>query len=272
MTFDSAQPGTPAAVWRADGRLAALPGLALPSRPIVVLAAHPDDETLGAGGLLAAASRAGLDVTVVVVTDGAAGGAGTVPPGELRRRRAAEVRAALRTLGVAREIELLDFADGEIREDRTAVAAAVDRVLASVEAREGRRPLLVSTWIGDGHRDHRVLGEIAGELAADRGLELWQYPIWMWHWGDPSHPDVPWDALTTFGLDDGEMLSKAQALRAFVSQTTPHDGAPAMLRAEFLEHFASSSETFVASSSSAPGATSRRSRRTVHGMNSMDKG
>ena len=38
--------------------------------PTVVVAPHPDDETLAAGGLIAALTSRGIPVTVVAVTDG----------------------------------------------------------------------------------------------------------------------------------------------------------------------------------------------------------
>ncbi len=38
--------------------------------PILLLAPHPDDETLGAGVLVASLRRGGVEVKVVAVTDG----------------------------------------------------------------------------------------------------------------------------------------------------------------------------------------------------------
>jgi LmbE family N-acetylglucosaminyl deacetylase len=38
--------------------------------PFVVLSPHPDDETLGTGGLIADARATGQEVDVIVVTDG----------------------------------------------------------------------------------------------------------------------------------------------------------------------------------------------------------
>ena len=61
--------GTPAAAWRRGRR--DLPALALPDRSrVVVVGAHPDDETLGAGGLLARRRPAGMRVEVVTATAG----------------------------------------------------------------------------------------------------------------------------------------------------------------------------------------------------------
>ncbi len=47
-----------------------LPVWAPPPTPVVVLAPHPDDETLGAGGFIAAQWLHGRDVIVVAATDG----------------------------------------------------------------------------------------------------------------------------------------------------------------------------------------------------------
>lgn len=71
-TFNPHEGGTPATAW--DGLLAGLPQLPMPGggARLVVLAAHPDDETLGCGGLLADAARAGADITVLLATDGEA--------------------------------------------------------------------------------------------------------------------------------------------------------------------------------------------------------
>ena len=47
-----------------------LPALAQRYAQVLVLSAHPDDETLGVGGLLADLADAGAAVSVLVATDG----------------------------------------------------------------------------------------------------------------------------------------------------------------------------------------------------------
>ena len=72
--------------------------------------AHPDDESLLAGGTLAACAAAGEPVEVICMTQGELG------PGDGNRlgaRRAAELRAACAELGVTR-VSCLEHRDGEL--------------------------------------------------------------------------------------------------------------------------------------------------------------
>lgn len=222
MTFDAREPGTPAGTWLADPRLAALPDLGLPGRGVLVLAAHPDDETLGAGGLLAELDLRGRAATVLVATDG---GAGAAPAAA----RAAELRDALGELAPAAELHTLGVADGGLREARAAVAASLADLVR--ERADGEDPvrLIVAPWRGDGHRDHRVLGEIAADLARSHGLPLWEYPIWLWHWADPTTAEVPWPSMRRVTVSGEAAARRARALDAYPSQVAgpaavvPHD-------------------------------------------------
>ncbi len=241
VTFDSDDPGTSATEWRQDPRWLALPALTIAgARHLVVLAAHPDDETLGAGGLIARSVAEGVEVTVVIVTDGA--GDPSAPVGvrpSVAAVRAAEAEAAMAELGVA-DVRPLGFRDGAVREERDEIAAAVDEMLTGAGARPDT--LVVAPWPGDGHRDHRVLGEIVADAAPRAGLPLWQYPIWMWHWATPSDPSVPWGSFAAVPLSSAERAAKGRALDRYVSQT---EGERPMLHARFLRHFAHDAEVFV---------------------------
>ena len=65
-----------------------------PRKLTVVVAPHPDDETLLSGGLIAHQARAGVPVIVLAVTDGEAAYPGD--PDGLARQRRREQRQALR--------------------------------------------------------------------------------------------------------------------------------------------------------------------------------
>jgi hypothetical protein len=66
--FDSRDLGTADSYWQTE--LSNAPAWPLPEGPVVVIAAHPDDETFGAGGLIHSCSHSGREVTVITVTDG----------------------------------------------------------------------------------------------------------------------------------------------------------------------------------------------------------
>ena len=80
---------------------------------LMVVVAHPDDETFGCGSLLLHASAAGAITEVVCATRGEAGEVAPgvrLPHGGLGPLREAELREAARLLGV-RRVELLAFGD-----------------------------------------------------------------------------------------------------------------------------------------------------------------
>lgn len=252
MTFDGRAAGTDPQVW--DPWLRGLHALPRPvGGRVVVVAAHPDDETLGAGGLLAELAAAGRPAHVVVVTDGAAShpGSPTLTPAELAARRAAEVTDALAVLSPGSPVTLLDYPDGATREHRAAVAADVRDVLTRGEP----AALVVGPWRGDGHRDHRVVGEICAELADELGAELLEYPLWMWHWGTPEDPAVPWERLRALPLADRSVVLKSRAVARHVTQVRPLSPDPAdaaVLHPDFVRTFDRDVEVFVTASAPMP--------------------
>ena len=68
----------------------------LEDRPFVVVAPHPDDESLACGGLIADACRQGLRGTVVIVSDGVGShpNSRAYPPDRLKSLREGEARRA----------------------------------------------------------------------------------------------------------------------------------------------------------------------------------
>ena len=79
---------------------------------VVIVAPHPDDETLGAGGTALLHRQAGDHLTVVVVTDGRGSRAGGLLPDEMARHRAREIQAAAAHLGV-NDLVCLDLPEGQ---------------------------------------------------------------------------------------------------------------------------------------------------------------
>lgn len=248
MTFDGRAPGTASDTWTQDRRVRDLPALRRPAGRTVVVAAHPDDETLGAGGLLAELAAAGRPAEVVVVTDGAAShpGSPTLGASELAARRADEVRRAVALLSPDSPVALLRHPDGAVREARAAVTDDLRRLLSL-----GEPPgTIVAPWRGDGHRDHRVVGEICAELAEELGTRLVEYPLWLWHWADPEDPRVPWADLRSLPLADRSIVLKHRAVAAHATQVQPLSAHPAdapPLHPQFLATFDRDVELYVTS-------------------------
>ena len=179
VSFSHLDPGFDPGHW--DELIAGLPDLTTPAgpgRPLVVLAAHPDDETLGAGGLIASVAAAGGDITVIVASDGEAShpGSPTHRPAQLAARRRAELTEAVRTLAPRARIQRLGLPDGQLDEHRPAIAAAIDEAAAL-------GAMLVTPWWGDGHPDHTACARAAASTRTAATAPWWQYPIWSWHSG-----------------------------------------------------------------------------------------
>jgi LmbE family N-acetylglucosaminyl deacetylase len=93
---------------------AASPRVQDPVGPVLVIAPHPDDETLGCGGMIATRAAEGRRVVVVVLTDGRAlfRRFGVTEPSEadVSAMRKAETLQAVEILGAQRsDVRFLDF-------------------------------------------------------------------------------------------------------------------------------------------------------------------
>lgn len=112
-------------------------------RKLLVILAHPDDETFPMGGTLAKYAAAGAQVTLICATRGEAGIPG-LSPEQAGHVREEELRAAARTLGVS-EVRFLNYRDGEL------VQADPDQVIAELrEAMRELQPQAVITFGPDG--------------------------------------------------------------------------------------------------------------------------
>jgi LmbE family N-acetylglucosaminyl deacetylase/SAM-dependent methyltransferase len=243
-TFTPADPGTPEDIW--TDAVARLPSLTTPGpgAVLVVVAAHPDDESLGAGGLIAAAAARGAQVHLVVATAGEASHpqSPTHTPARLAAIRRDEARAAAAALAPGLRPEFLDLPDGALEQHRTLLADRIGPLLDGAD-------VVVSPWTGDGHPDHAACGAVVADLvAARRGVAHWQYPIWAWHWGERE--SLPWQQMARADLDDAARAAKRGAIAAHSSQHAPlsaADGDKAIVPPHVLAHFERGVETFIVS-------------------------
>lgn len=242
--FRHDRPGTAAASW--TPAVEALPRLELPAtrRRLVVVGAHPDDETLGAGGLVHAAARAGWDVAVLSATagEGSHPHSPTHPPAELADVRRRELRDAISVLAPGARVACLEVPDGQVS------AHVAELVAALVEAigTDGDEVLLCAPWRADGHPDHEAVGRAAAIAAGRTDALLVEYPVWLWHWA--GHADLPWDRACRLALDDAGRAAKRDAVAAHASQVRPLSPGPGdevLLGGDVLAHFDRPDEVFL---------------------------
>jgi LmbE family N-acetylglucosaminyl deacetylase/SAM-dependent methyltransferase len=251
VTFSHADQGTAEAAWAGSG-LAVAPELPLgrdelAAMRFVVLAAHPDDETLGAGGLMAGLAALGADVEVLLCTagEGSHPDSPTTSRGELAQARLAEFAAALAVLGLQDRWRFLGLPDRGLGSQVDAVAVGVRDAAARLPGRPDRL-VLVAPYRSDGHADHDALGAVAADIARRDGHGLLEYPIWYWHWATPEDRD--WRTWVRFPLDGRSGEAKERAMAEHSTQVMPLSPAPGdetLLSREFLAHFSRGYEVFA---------------------------
>ncbi len=147
----------------------------------VIVAPHPDDETLGCGGVASKKIAAGADVRFVFVTDGAASHAHALGADALRRARAREALDAAARLGAgADRVAFLNVPDGRAADHVPEFSARLAELL-----RAWRPESVYVVHPGDPPADHRAVHRGVSMAIRDYGrpLTVFEYPVWFWyHW------------------------------------------------------------------------------------------
>ncbi|MFZ1175835.1 MAG: PIG-L family deacetylase [Mycobacterium sp.] len=224
--------GTPVPLWLADLDREPLPPLDLSGcKRLIVVAPHPDDETLSLGATTAQLVASGVDVQVVSVSDGGAAKPGATLSGRLRlaTTRRHELHRATGVLGVSRPVTL-GLPDGELADHEGKLAELLVEILEAA----GPMTWCAATWRGDGHPDHEAAGRAAAAACAHTGAALLEYPVWMWHWASPADPAVPWDRAHSVRVSGWAIDRKRLAAQRYRSQFAPSAGESAPVLPAFV--------------------------------------
>jgi len=194
--------------------LVSFDGTELPHRslktfgPTTIVAAHPNDETLSCGGLIALLRRNKQPTSVVVVADG----------GDAMRR--IEVVSALHELGItSHEVQFLGYSENSLPGHAIDhFADAVKRMQAALE------PLVPATLIipfrGDANADHTATWHIV--RAAARRLKavprFLEYPVWL---GPVSDALLRERRPTVWKVDISPVLARKQRAVLTRRELTP---------------------------------------------------
>jgi LmbE family N-acetylglucosaminyl deacetylase len=228
---------------------------------LLVVVAHPDDESFGCGSVLAHAAAHGADTVVCCATRGEAG---ECAPGfdlggrDLAAVRTAELHAAASVLNVSRVV-LLDHVDsGMSDKPEPAALVTVDPDVLADEIRsliDDVLPDVIITLDGsDGHRDHIAIRDatLAAvhapgthrtpktylECLTQENMARWaEHQQTLDRYGDytaATSLGTPAEQITTILDVHRHIEQRWAAIRAHSSQTSPFEGLPPELEAAFL--------------------------------------
>jgi LmbE family N-acetylglucosaminyl deacetylase len=156
---------------RGPGPVAVLPAF----RRALVIAPHPDDESLGCGGTMARLADRGTAVTTLTASDGEATQGSDLPPEEIARLRRSEAERAAAISGA--EARFLGLPEGRLAEHPHELTSGLRKALSELEP-----DAVLAPWLLDGGSDHRaVAAALADALdgAGDARLpEVWGYEVW----------------------------------------------------------------------------------------------
>ncbi|PDQ17841.1 PIG-L domain-containing protein [Mesorhizobium sanjuanii] len=145
----------------------------------VIIAPHPDDETLGCGGVASKKFSSGVDVRFIFVTDGSASHSNRLDMEALRIARENEaIEAVCRLGGSADRVRFLRVPDGMAKHHVGKIADAIAQLLfawqpQSVYVTHGKEPPAdhVATNLG-----------VRGALQLyNRRVTVFEYPVWYWY-------------------------------------------------------------------------------------------
>ena len=230
-------------------------------RSALVLAPHPDDETLGCGVTILRKRALGTRVRVAIATDGRGHGhSRVISPDEVAALRRREALAACAQLGVnASDLLFLGFEDGHLEDS---AGQLYDRIRDIIRAEPPQEILVPS--LADRHPDHRALSEAVHRLIREGEIEcaVYEYPIWYWDRYPWTHqPKGLTDALWHFLSDpilaclgeppalvrtEGLVERKRSAIQAYRTQSENLTGEPTWWTFPngFIETFLGSHEIF----------------------------
>jgi LmbE family N-acetylglucosaminyl deacetylase len=216
--------------------------------PMLILAPHPDDESLGCGGLIAQATQAARQLRVLVLTDGTGShpNSAAYPAPRLRRIREAETIEAARALGLAAEhVSFLRVQDTRAPKSGAEAERLAAQIAGHAQACGAR--ILFTSWRCDPHSDHLAASLLARKAARLAGASVFEYPVWGWT--IPPRRLLPMMPIEGFRLDvTAQLPAKRRAIACHHSQhgrLITDDPAGFTLQPEFLALFTGPAETYL---------------------------
>lgn len=169
---------------------------------VLVIAPHPDDESIGCGGAICLHVKRGDRVSAVFLTSGELG-LKHLPKREAWRIRENEARKAAKVLGLS-SLSFLRKSDWQLRDQVKQTATALKPIIKEITP-----DLIYLPHEGEWHPDHKATAPIVRAALARASIPLRGYEIWS--------PITKYDDYEDIS---SVMPRKLRALRCHRSQIT----------------------------------------------------
>ena len=227
-------------------------GIATDIGPSIFFAPHPDDESLGCGGMIAMLRAAQVPVTVVFMTSGSASHPNSkeYPAKKLAKTREQEAQAACAALGVEDEkVFFLHRQDSQMPFLLNSEYSKLKSDIAAIVEQSERNTVFVP-WRRDPHGDHIASTKVILETLKEHKIpvQIVEYPVWLWKNGKPHHwPDG--DNVQPFRLNISSVKNKKEkAIFCHQTQTSKliaDDPEGFILTPDLLEPFLGDYEYYL---------------------------
>lgn len=167
------------------------------SKKALILAPHPDDETIGCAGTIFQLQKLGYEVTIILFT---------LPVKEdgedsEREMRLQEFHDTIFCYQNCKNI-IFGFSDGDLKSDYEQARAQLEEVI-----KELKPGLIFTPYIMDCHPDHRCVSQMLAEIPMDKNIIIAMYEVWV----PILHPN--------FYIDISDVWNEKQsALQSYPSQ------------------------------------------------------
>jgi len=167
---------------------------------ILVLAPHPDDETLGCGGSLTILSKAGKSIKAVFLTKGEKADPAITDKGRYAAMREKEASKAMSILGIS-DYEFLGFPDRELHANLKELREKIGLIV-----KRFKPDTLYSPSMIDLNPDHRTTAALAMDMAKTGEIKIVFYEL-----TSPIRPNLLVNISSVF-------KTKKKAIKAYKSQ------------------------------------------------------
>ena len=234
-----------------EAKAVPIPNLSIIGSTLVV-APHPDDESLGCGGTISQLRAQGYPVHVLFVSDGTMShpNSPTYPAERLRDLRELEAREALQILGVdADACTFMRCPDRQVPTSDKPGFSDIVKVVSKLIERLAPSTIFVP-WRRDPHPDHRASWQFIREAVRHRTTQprVLEYLIWLWELGTETDMPDP-NAVRVWRVAiDSVMEQRNRAVAAHRSQVTrliDDDPTAFYLSPDLLAHFDQPRELFL---------------------------